>query len=279
MTMSWVEAFGRADEVDGTLRWGIVADGPTGPVPALLHAPSAAAPMPVVLLGHGGGGAKDDAGWQAVARFLAVEVPAAVLCIDGPFQGERSPRDGPDRDRRIRRALADPATATNLAGDWRAALDRLAGVRDLRDGDLGYFGYSMGTMLGVPVCADLPVRAAVFAAGGVFGDDVMRFVDEPDPALAEIEAQQFRTRSALVLEAAARLADVDVLQLCMSRDDVFPMTGALELFAAFPGPKRLVAWDGRHIEMPHEALDLAAWFLRRTLNGHGSNLSRTIGAF
>ena len=75
------------------------------------------------------------------------------------------------------------------------------------------------------------------------------------------------------------MADVEVLQLSMSRDEVFSMEGALSMFAAFAGPKRFVAWDGGHTELPHEALELTVWFLSRALNGSGTHLEDWIGAY
>lgn len=278
---NWTDRDHEAEEVEGTLRWRVVADGPAGAVPGLLHLPARSVDVPIVMLGHGGGGGKDDPRWQAVARFLSLGIPAAVLCIDGPFHGERALNaDGVDRDRLIRRALADPATVECFTGDWRAALDHVSNVEGVRLDDLGYVGFSMGTMLGVPVCAGLGgVRAAVFGVGGVFGAEVMRFVSETDVALIEKEADQFRRRGEMVVQGASRLADVDVLQLSMSGDEVFSMEGALSMFAAFPGPKRFVAWEGGHTELPHEALELAVWFLSRALSGSGAHLEERIGAY
>ncbi|MGH9212476.1 MAG: hypothetical protein ACRD2C_17640 [Acidimicrobiales bacterium] len=207
---------------------------------------------------------------------------ARTIRSDGPFHGERPPVHGQAgaQDRLIRRGLVDPATITNFTDDWRAALDEVSSIDGLRPRDLGYVGFSMGTMLGVPVCAGLDaVRAAVFGVGGVFGPNVLRFVDESDPARLAQEEEQFRVRGQMVVDSAARLAGVDVLQLAMAQDEVFSVDGTLELFAAFPGPKRIVAWEGGHTSLPHEALELSSWFLSRALNGLGADLTDTVGAF
>lgn len=243
-------------------------DGPMGRVPGLLYMPSRhGVELPVVLLGHGGGSGKDDPRWQETGRFLAATATVAVLCIDAPFHGERAFQDGAGTDtgRAVRRALADPGTALNVAADWRAALGHLRGL-DVDLDRLGYFGFSMGTMLGVPVCAELDVRAAVFAGGGVFDPSVVtRFITETDPARIDQEVKQFETRSRLLLDAASRLGKTEILQIIMLDDEVFTVGGMLELFAAFNGPKRIAAWPGGHDALPREALEFAAWFLSRTL--------------
>jgi pimeloyl-ACP methyl ester carboxylesterase len=118
---------GATEIVKGTVRRRIEAEGPTGIVPGLLHMPAhVIEPVPLVMLGHGGGGDKDQAQWQSLARFIARRVPAAVLCIDAPAHGERAPRhdDIGQNIREIRRAVTDPATAESFIADWRAAIYR-----------------------------------------------------------------------------------------------------------------------------------------------------------
>lgn len=259
---------GKAVADEGILRRRVEVDGATGPVPGVVFTPTdLAVELPVVMLGHGGGTGKDDPRWQSTGRLLAETVPAAVLCIDAPLHGERSLAAAAplDAGREIRRALSDPITAVNLAADWRAALDELRGLDGVRVDRRGYFGFSMGTMLGVPVCADLDVRVAVFAGGGVFDPSIVsRFLTTTDPAEIEQETKQLATRSRLLVEAAARLERSEILQLVMLDDAVFSLDDALQLFNAFPGSKRLAAWPGGHDDLPPDALELAAWFLSQT---------------
>lgn len=264
------DVLGEAEAHGGILRRRVDVEGPTGPVPGVVYMPAVhVARLPVVLLGHGGGSGKDDPRWQEAGGFLAAHVAAAVLCIDAPFHGERAIPDGPGTDtaRAVRRALAEPTTAVNLAADWRAALRPLRQVDGVEVDRLGYFGFSMGTVLGVSVCAELDVRAAVFAGGGVFDPAVVgRFIAGSDPTEIAQETRQFETRSRLLLDAAAKLDGTEILQLVMLDDEVFNIDGALELFAAFSGPKRMAAWPGGHDALPGEALEYAAWFLSRTLS-------------
>jgi len=110
----------------------------------------------------------------------------------------------------------------------------------------------MGALYGLSIVADLPdVRAAVFALGGVLDDRADRF--PPD------------ARNANVRAGASRLGDREVLMLNMTRDEHFPMAGAIEVFEAIPGPKRMGVWAGTHVDIPPEAIVLANQFFARTL--------------
>src|SRR5688500_10394309 len=115
---------GRPEVVKGTTYRRVEAEGPKGMVPGVLHMPAdRSGYLPLILLGHGGDGHKDQPQWQSIGRFLARRVPAAVLCIDGPAHGERAPKHDDIREnfRAIRAAITDPATAANFIEDWRAS--------------------------------------------------------------------------------------------------------------------------------------------------------------
>jgi hypothetical protein len=56
-----------------------------------------------------------------------------------------------------------------------------------------------------------------------------------------------------------------VLMLNMTRDEHFPIEGALEVLELIPGPKRMGVWTGVHADIPPEAIQLAVDFFRRTL--------------
>jgi predicted esterase len=136
-------------------------------------------------------------------------------------------------------------TDSQVRDDW-LAVDAAARATDTRiTGLTGYAGFSMGSILGFSVVADLPaVVAAVFALGGVTLDE---------------------QRNAPIRAGAARLGDREVLMLNMTRDEHFPIAGAIELFESIPGPKRMGVWSGTHIDIGPEAIDLAVQFFRRTL--------------
>jgi dienelactone hydrolase len=261
------------------VRTPFVAEGPTGPVPALLvGVGDAKAPRPLVLLGHGGGGSKDQPRMGQLAERFATALGAAVLLVDGPVHGQRAPDidDAEERFRTVRRTLSDPATPGRMAEDWRAAIAHARGLADLADSPAGYVGFSMGTLLGVPTVAAIDeIRAAVFGLGGLVRSggvpDVARAAGL-DERVARIIAEEDdpEARNRAVRDAAVRLGDRQVLMLNMTLDEAFPVDGALELFALFPGPKRMALWEGGHLELPAEAIDLAVRFLARHLLGEGA---------
>jgi pimeloyl-ACP methyl ester carboxylesterase len=276
---------GAPQVVKGTVQRRIEADGPTGMVPGVLYMPAdVTAPVPLVMLGHGGGGGKDQPQWQSVGRFIARRVPSAVLCIDGPAHGERAPQHDDMRANfeEIRTAILDPDTAENVIDDWRASLAIARDVEGVDPTQLAYVGFSMGTMFGIPACAAIGVRAAVFGVGGVPREKTVAEIiqrQEPDAArLADDEAKT-AARGRLVLDRAAQLVDTEVLQLNMTKDQIFPMEGALQLFDVFPGPKRFAAWEGGHTELPREAMEYAVSFLGRVFRRTEQELERKSGAF
>jgi len=204
--------------------------------------------LPLVLLGHGAHLSKDDPVMQLLAKGLT-RVPAAVALMDCPGHGERrAPEVADDKfEADIARRMADPANHAQVTRDW-IAVEAAARASDARiTGPTAYAGFSMGAMFGLSIVADLSsVVAAVFALGGI---------------------RDQTGSDALVRDGAQRLGDREILMLNMTRDEHFPIAGAIEVFESIPGPKRMGVWAGTHVEIPPEAIDLALTFLRRTLAG------------
>ena len=72
-------------------RFGVARE--TGLVPGVLWAPAESdAAVPLVLLGHGGGGHKRDESRLDYAHAYVREHGFAAAAIDGPYHGERAPR-------------------------------------------------------------------------------------------------------------------------------------------------------------------------------------------
>jgi dienelactone hydrolase len=223
--------------------------------PALLFLPAGDGPFPLVLLGHGAHLSKDDPVMQMLARGIARGVPSGVALMDCPGHGERRPAGVSEEDfeRDIARRMRDPDGDAALVADWLgvAAAARAADAR--LTGPLGYAGFSMGALYGLSIVADLPdVRAAMFALGGVIDDNQIG-QGAPD------------ARNAKVRAGASRLGDREVLMLNMTRDEHFPIAGAIEVFETVPGPKRMGVWAGTHVEIPPEAIVQANQFFARTL--------------
>ena len=206
-----------------------------------------------------------------MARRFADGLGVSVLAIDGPVHGERAPA-GPDRVARFRHsrlALVDPALPAAFAADWSAAVDACRAV-GVGAGPLLYAGFSMGTLLGVPVVAALTdVVAAVFGVGGVPAPGgagrLIGTVAGPAAAALADELDDPVLRGRIATEAAATLTGTDVLMLNMTLDVMFPVDGAMALFDAFPGPKRIAFWEGGHTDLGPEAISMAVDFLRGAL--------------
>jgi dienelactone hydrolase len=230
----------------------VVANGER--VPARLFVPRSDGTLPLILLGHGAHQSKDDPIAQLLARALARGVPAGVALIDSPGHGERR-ITGSEADHLadVRRRMADPTGDAALTAEWLAVASAARAADPKLSGPLGYAGFSMGASFGLSIVADLPdVRAAVFALGGV------------GPAEGSA-TRESTARNARVRDGARRLGDREILMVNMTRDEHFPIDGALEVFEAIPGPKRMGVWAGTHAELPPESMQLITDFFARTL--------------
>ena len=266
----------------------LAVDGPNGVVPGRVTLRAGATgPQPLLLLGHGGGGGKDERGFPQIAARFAVALGAAVLAIDGPVHGERQPEiaDPVERYRAGRRALVDPEMPARFTEDWRVSI---AALRDngIGAGPLAYIGFSMGTLLGVPTVAALgaEVVGAVFGVGGVPAKggvaELIRSVAGDAAADIAEEEDDAELRGRIALDAARRTASTtQVLMMNTTRDIVFPIPGALELFDAFAGPKRIVFWDGGHTDLGSEAMGLATDFLQRVITNSSGDREGGVGAW
>jgi predicted esterase len=203
--------------------------------------------LPLILFGHGAHLSKDDPIMQMIAKGFCRGVGAAVALMDAPGHGERRAATTGDEEflADVARRMSDPDAHAELAADWRAVEEAARAAEPRVTGTTGYAGFSMGAMFGLSIVADLPsVGSAVFALGGLMNDDA---------------------RDALIRTGASRLGGREVLMLNMTRDEHFPIDGAVEVLEMIPGAKRMGVWTGTHVELPPEAVQLAVDFFRRTL--------------
>jgi dienelactone hydrolase len=140
-------------------------------VPAILWRPEAIeGATPLVLLGHGGTLHKRADYILAVARWLAARHGIASASIDGPVHGDRrAPGSNPEKmfDDFVQ-AWKRPETVDETVRDFQAALGAVES--EMTVGTVGYFGFSMGTMMGVPLVAAEPrISAAVLGLMGPWG--------------------------------------------------------------------------------------------------------------
>jgi hypothetical protein len=225
-----------------------------GDVPGFVFTPrDVEGPLPLVLLGHGAHFGKDDPTMQALCWGFAYGVPSAVLCIDAPNHGERRPPHTADEDfdRLVREGMSDAATHARLAADWQAGAKAARAGVPIIDERTAYAGFSMGSVFGVSIAADLGFDDGplVFAVGGLRD--------------AAVDGADATTQNELMRAGAARLVDRDVLMLNMTRDEHFPIGLAVELLESFPtARKRMMVWQGTHVDVPPEAIVHASQFVR-----------------
>ncbi len=245
--MRWI---GTATSSQGVTEALFVEDRAGRAVPGVLWLPDEAqGERPLVLIGHGASGHKREDYVLALARRLVRHLGFAAAAIDGPIHGDRR-TDSPgertavlaDFDRIWR---DDPTMTDEMVDDWRAVLASLQGVGGVGGGPVGWWGLSMGTILGLPLVAtESRVRAAVLGLAGVIGPTRQRLADD-----------------------AARVS-CPVLMLMQWDDELFPRHTVLELFGALASSdKRLHASPGLHTDVPPEEFDQTEIFLSARLGG------------
>lgn len=219
-------------------------DGARGPVPGLVWTPAGAAGgRPLVLIGHGASGSKREGHVVALARRLVRHHGFAAAAIDGPVHGDRRQDGGSVAGLAFlefsQRWAGDPEMTDDMVTDWRRTIDRLAALDDIGAGPVGFWGLSMGTILGLPlVAADDRIVVAVLGLMGVTG-----------PTSARV---------------AADAADVacPVLFVVQWDDELFERSAAFALFDRLGTPdKRLHANPGPHSAVPPDELDATEAFL------------------
>ena len=214
-------------------------------VPGVLWTPpQASGPFPLVLIGHGGAGSKYQSHVVAVARGLAQRHGVASAALDGPVHGER--RSDPDAPgalvlMQFAQLWANDGDAMTdaMVADWRAVLDALGALPDFAGMPVGWWGLSLGTILGLPLVAAEPrIAAAVLGHMGLTGP----------------------TRERIARDAPA--VRCPALYLLQWDDEMFDRADSLALFGALgSADKRLHAFPGGHGELPDEGFVDSVTFL------------------
>jgi hypothetical protein len=217
--------------------------GSAGDVPLVLWTADDVAPTGLVLVGHGGSGHKREDYVVALARRLVRTTGAAVASIDGPLHGDRRGQRTMDPTvvlMEFAQAWTSDAGLTDrMVADWRLALDAVERDAGLAGLPVGYWGLSMGTLLGLPfVAAERRVRACVLGLAGRTGPTATRLHED-----------------------AAHVV-VPTLFLVQLDDELFSTASSLELFGDLASDhKRLFAAPGRHREVPADAFWYSVDFL------------------
>jgi dienelactone hydrolase len=107
---------------------------------------------------------------MTLAGRLAVQHGFAAAAIDGPVHGGRrdDAAEGLGVRAQFRAAWERPETIDEMVADWKATLDALRALPALGELPVGYWGLSMGTILGLPfVAAEPRIEAAVLGLCGI----------------------------------------------------------------------------------------------------------------
>jgi dienelactone hydrolase len=202
-------------------------------------------PFPLILAQHGIGGAKDS-DYMDTACLPWVRGGAAVASIDFPLHGERASAKLSERIQQFFEASSDLSPLAEelwisfvrqAVIDLRRTVDAMVELPEIDAGRVGYAGFSLGTILGVPFCAEDPrVRAAALAIGGGGVGPVAT-----DP-----------------VRHIPRFAPRPVLFVSARRDQTIPRERAEALHEAAGEPSQVLWFDCAHSELPGAALK-AMW--------------------
>lgn len=202
-------------------------------VPAMLWTPEeGAGPRPLVLIGHGAAQTKAAPYVVALGRMLVRHHAMAALSIDGPVHGDRRTDGNNDGSLAMlefaQRWANDDHLVDDMVADWQAVLAAVQGLDDVGSGPVGYWGVSMGTILGLPLVAAEPaISVAVLGLWGLAG-----------PGRARLAADAAQVRC-------------PVLFLVQWDDDLCPRDRQFDLFGAIgTKDKRLHANPGAHSAIP-----------------------------
>lgn len=223
-------------------------------VPGILWTPEGATgARPLVLIGHGGSQHKRAPNVLALARRLVRHLGFAAAAIDGPMHGDRIP-DGTDLTLDIvsRRMREDPNETQRrfrkARTEWQETLTALKAVDGVGDGPTGYWGLSMGTVIGLPFVASEPrIDCAVLGLMGL-----------------SVDARG----------ASARAITVPVLFLVQWDDELVTRSDALTLFDTLASTdKTMHVNPGAHAAVPAEEIAATERFFAKHLGG--GEVSRT----
>lgn len=218
-------------------------------IPGRWWQPEGAVTGPLILIGHGGSGSSSEDYVVALARRMVREHGCLCIAIDGPVHGRRR------GDRSSESALvmldfsqawsSDDSMTDEMIADWRSVVDELEAMGFAERG-IGYWGLSMGTILGLPmVAADGRISACVLGLAGVIGPTAAR------------------------LEADAPKVTVPTLFLGQWDDELFGREPVLALFDALGAEdKALHVTPGRHSAVTAETFTMTIAFLIDRLQGH-----------
>jgi cephalosporin-C deacetylase-like acetyl esterase len=232
-----------SDTADGTLYYLTYQSVHDAEVTGLLSLPERGkAPFPVVILMHGLGDRKTVDYVEAGNKFL-LDAGYAVLRLDISNHGDRFRHDfdfDPTGDLRYRTREVISQTVFDL----RRAVDFIQTREELDPERIGYFGISLGGIIGTIFCGiDDRVKVPVIVlAGGklnlMFGMDA--FSADTRNYLSIMDPVNF----------VGMISPRPLLMVNASNDDVIPPLTSKLLFKAAKKPKEIIWYPSRHHDLP-----------------------------
>lgn len=212
------------------------------------------APPPVTLLQHGGPFHKRHERSDWLAETIVQRVGTAVLLIDGPIHGRRRD-DDPGLEQMLaafERHWRENPGIEDLVSDWQMALDAVLDQGWADQDRVAWFGNSMGTAYGIPLCAaEHRIKAAAI---GMWGTD-----------WGQEES----------LLHYARQLQTPVLFQIKSEDEIFSTEGQRALFDAIGSPNKcLHTFAGGHSLTAPGQLDELLDFVAQALDADRGEANR-----
>jgi dienelactone hydrolase len=206
--------------------------------PGVVFYPAGEDGLPLVVIQHPGTSSKDDYFVRDVGMMWA-RSGWACMGLDAPGHGERADHDpmgvlrDPERFEQATRQFSD-----ELSAAVTAAADELP----IDVSRLGYVGYSMGSMRGIPaVAADGRYRAAAFCLVGL-GGRMGVSADGESPV--------------------KKLESVAVRVIGKTGDELFPRDSVQALYEALPSPDKDLVWfSGGHFDIGADVIGAAREWL------------------
>jgi len=211
-------------------------------VPGLMFLPrESEGKLPLVLIQHPATASKDDYFVEEPAKAWARRGWASAG-LDAPMHGDRADHDPLAILRDMSRF---PAVAAQFAAEVSAAIDLVAATYPIDLSRLGFVGYSLGSMLGLPAVAiDGRFKAAVFCLVG----EGAATGAAPGPA-----------------SYVSKLGDVAIRLVGKTNDELIPRESTDALYEALPGDKDIVWLPGGHFEIGPDVIKAAGEWLKEHL--------------
>lgn len=185
-------------------------------VPVDVYVPSEEEPWGAVVVLHGARGHRRVPYVRGAAKRWARD-GLVVLALDAPYHGDRALDQTPDLAR-------NEPFLSQTVGDLRRLCSAIEDDTRFEGLPLGYLGFSMGVLVGVPfMAAESRVQVGVFAVGGATGTGTT------DPA-----------------SYAPLIGERPVLLVAADRDQFFDPAATRSLYESFPTSKEMLLFPGTH---------------------------------